>query len=194
MAGKAACLASERRQVMSESAEPLAGMRQEFEKWATQRDLCWRNCDWRHVAKDAYKAGWQAASTIRQEGTEQCKDCDEAAKHAYSDATTPGFFEPKCKKHRASQASRERAAPCQHNIRTFKGWAAKCVDCGEIVNWEPHTEATKFVSSDWRERAARKIADEQEIHSEDSYFVPCERILAILNESETEGKANDHND
>ena len=29
-----------------------------------------------------------------------CADCDEAAKLAYSDATTPGFFEPKCAKHR----------------------------------------------------------------------------------------------
>lgn len=29
----------------------------------------------------------------------QCKDCDEAAKHAYSDATTPGFFSPTCARH-----------------------------------------------------------------------------------------------
>jgi hypothetical protein len=32
--------------------------------------------------------------------TDPCKDCEEAAKHAYSDATTPGFFSPKCQKHR----------------------------------------------------------------------------------------------
>ena len=31
---------------------------------------------------------------------ERCADCNEAAKHAYSDATTPGFFSPKCSKHR----------------------------------------------------------------------------------------------
>lgn len=35
----------------------------------------------------------------------RCADCDEAAKHAYSDATTPGFFDPNCKKHRKSKPS-----------------------------------------------------------------------------------------
>jgi hypothetical protein len=34
------------------------------------------------------------------ESPKRCMDCDEAAKHAYSDATTPGFFSPKCAKHR----------------------------------------------------------------------------------------------
>ena len=29
-----------------------------------------------------------------------CPDCDDAAKLAYSDATTPGFFSAKCPKHR----------------------------------------------------------------------------------------------
>ena len=28
-----------------------------------------------------------------------CTECDKAARHAYSDATTPGFFSPKCSKH-----------------------------------------------------------------------------------------------
>jgi hypothetical protein len=36
---------------------------------------------------------------------ETCPDCDEAAKHAYSDATTPGFFSPKCAKHRDTCAN-----------------------------------------------------------------------------------------
>jgi hypothetical protein len=36
-------------------------------------------------------------------GTEKCKDCDEAAKHAYSDATTPGFFSPKCARHASAE-------------------------------------------------------------------------------------------
>ncbi len=30
---------------------------------------------------------------------EQCEDCQKAKKHAYSDATTPGFFYPFCMKH-----------------------------------------------------------------------------------------------
>jgi hypothetical protein len=29
-----------------------------------------------------------------------CPDCEAAAKHAYSDTTTPGFFHDKCEKHR----------------------------------------------------------------------------------------------
>jgi hypothetical protein len=31
---------------------------------------------------------------------ERCADCDACARHAYSDATTPGFFFDKCEKHR----------------------------------------------------------------------------------------------
>jgi len=34
-----------------------------------------------------------------QEAPKGCPDCNEAAKHAYSDATTAGFFSPKCSKH-----------------------------------------------------------------------------------------------
>jgi hypothetical protein len=33
----------------------------------------------------------------------RCADCDECARHAYSDATTPGFFSPKCKTHSAKE-------------------------------------------------------------------------------------------
>ena len=36
---------------------------------------------------------------------ERCADCDEAARFAYSDATTPGFFSPKCSKHREGRTS-----------------------------------------------------------------------------------------
>lgn len=34
-----------------------------------------------------------------------CKDCDDCARHAYSDATTPGFFYDKCEKHRLTPAA-----------------------------------------------------------------------------------------
>jgi hypothetical protein len=30
-----------------------------------------------------------------------CEDCAKAAKHAYSDATTPGFFPDKCPRHQS---------------------------------------------------------------------------------------------
>jgi hypothetical protein len=33
-----------------------------------------------------------------------CADCEAAAKAAYSDATTPGFFHDKCTKHRKDKA------------------------------------------------------------------------------------------
>jgi hypothetical protein len=32
-----------------------------------------------------------------------CEECDRAARHAYSDATTPGFFHDKCEKHRQAR-------------------------------------------------------------------------------------------
>lgn len=31
---------------------------------------------------------------------ERCAECDACARHAYSDATTPGFFFDKCERHR----------------------------------------------------------------------------------------------
>ena len=34
-----------------------------------------------------------------------CADCDECARHAYSDATTPGFFYSKCEKHRQASVA-----------------------------------------------------------------------------------------
>jgi hypothetical protein len=35
---------------------------------------------------------------------EPCADCDAAKRHAYSDATTPGFFFTECEKHRRPQS------------------------------------------------------------------------------------------
>jgi hypothetical protein len=43
-----------------------------------------------------------AKNALAERGATPCPDCDEAAKHAYSDATTPGFFSPFCSKHRPS--------------------------------------------------------------------------------------------
>lgn len=50
---------------------------------------------------------FRAASPPQATGTE-CEDCNKAARHAYSDATTPGFFDPRCAKHRVPQAHRRR--------------------------------------------------------------------------------------
>jgi hypothetical protein len=37
--------------------------------------------------------------------TRVCADCREAMRHAYSDATTPGFFFDRCDKHRKKPAA-----------------------------------------------------------------------------------------
>jgi hypothetical protein len=46
----------------------------------------------------------ECAATMRHQHnralSEPCPDCMAAAKHAYSNATTPGFFYPRCEKHR----------------------------------------------------------------------------------------------
>ena len=60
----------------------------------------------------------------------RCADCDAAAKHAYSDATTPGFFSDKCSKHRAVASSPDRAEELAREIHET------CCDVGpdgEIV-------------------------------------------------------------
>lgn len=46
---------------------------------------------------------WVACGS-QHEGEARCPECDTAAKRAYSDATTPGFFSPKCSKHREPSA------------------------------------------------------------------------------------------
>lgn len=54
--------------------------------------------------------GEEASSTVassERQDVEHCVDCDKAAKHAYSDATTAGFFYSKCEKHRASPSVSE---------------------------------------------------------------------------------------
>lgn len=57
----------------------------------------------RAKCSDAEWANLQKLSEVAEAAptADGCKDCDEAAKHAYSDATTPGFFSPKCSKHAA---------------------------------------------------------------------------------------------
>lgn len=50
----------------------------------------------------------------------RCPDCDEAAKHAYSDATTPGFFYSKCAKHR-SEVMADEELKCTYRIRIDDG-------------------------------------------------------------------------
>jgi hypothetical protein len=47
------------------------------------------------------------AGLAKAEGVSRCADCDACARHAYSDATTPGFFYNKCEKHRVKAEGRQ---------------------------------------------------------------------------------------
>lgn len=49
---------------------------------------------------EAYMKTIPAPPTDSTKPLERCKDCDDCARHAYSDATTPGFFYDKCERHR----------------------------------------------------------------------------------------------
>jgi hypothetical protein len=42
---------------------------------------------------------------LREAAAAACEDCKAAKRHAYSDATTPGFFSPYCEKHKPGQAA-----------------------------------------------------------------------------------------
>lgn len=61
--------------------------------------------------------------------TANCPDCRKAAKHAYSDATTPGFFYDTCEKHRTPSISTTHFAslnPGPHLLKDRKGNTAWC--------------------------------------------------------------------
>jgi hypothetical protein len=82
-------------------------------------DILWDNYSaWknRYVWEDAYR---KALALVHEfEGwhpEEPCPDCDEAAKHAYSDATTPGFFSPICSTHQQQRVG-----------ETLAEWVKRC--------------------------------------------------------------------
>jgi TolA-binding protein len=65
-----------------------------------------------------------------------CSDCDEAAKHAYSDATTPGFFSPKCRKHRkadAAEAEMKRIQELQERIAELERKIVSLEDRKQLI-------------------------------------------------------------
>jgi NTP pyrophosphatase (non-canonical NTP hydrolase) len=141
--------------------------------------------DWEHNPKRAEAAGQPPAQPTQvcpgedarecgelagQPGSQPGPDCDEAAKHAYSDATTPGFFEPKCSKHRAahlgapepSQGTNARMTlkEMQTEIianRTRRGWSSAtdihktihglAEELGEFVKGVKHGDSTEMVDA-----------------------------------------------
>lgn len=74
-----------------------------------------------------------------------CAECDECAKQANSDATTPGFFHNKCPKHRAADEK-----PPFKVIERSYGYEITSVD-GTIV--------LKFYKPDVTARGAQKVCD-----------------------------------
>lgn len=85
---------------------------------------------------------WQAISRWKKRAA--CEDCAASARHAYSDATTPGFFHDKCQKHRAEtpdpnavdlSAFTPSEVAAELSKRAAQGRAARrvlkrCKDCG----------------------------------------------------------------
>lgn len=57
----------------------------------------WTFANFGRICLDPFHTSLPTAEPI---DNDQCTDCDNAARYAYSDATTPGFFSPKCEKHR----------------------------------------------------------------------------------------------
>jgi hypothetical protein len=78
------------------------------------RDQAWQehNQDRVPVPCPHFQPSWcvmdvdrRTVELLKAEAT--CPECDEAAKHAYSDATTPGFFSAKCAKHSKAEAKHD---------------------------------------------------------------------------------------
>lgn len=66
----------------------------------------------------------------------RCPDCDEAARHAYSDATTPGFFNPKCPKHQADvlrAAIRKACEQIANELGAAEMLSGPCMDAARII-------------------------------------------------------------
>lgn len=66
----------------------------------------------------------------------RCPDCEEAARHAYSDATTPGFFNPKCPKHQADvlrAAIRKACEQIANELGAAEMLSGPCMDAARII-------------------------------------------------------------
>jgi hypothetical protein len=64
------------------------------------------------------------------ERPERCSDCDAAARHAYSDATTPGFFFSTCARHRHASAPEVKPAGA-HWFHSDDCDCEKCTPSGQ---------------------------------------------------------------
>ncbi len=62
---------------------------------------------------------------------------------------------------------------CKHDTRTINGWAVLCTGCGEIMNWEPHTNSTTFVHEPAAPVSPEPIVD------------PYERVFGLKRESQS---------
>jgi hypothetical protein len=101
---------------------------EQFEEWWESKE---DELDGLDEAEKAFKAVLYftgAAAPPQRAAPSQCADCDEAAKHAYSDATTPGFFSAKCAKHREPAVPPVPVEPHEHLIIGTER-AGHCVYC-----------------------------------------------------------------
>ena len=93
-----------------------------------------------------------------------CKDCEEAAKHAASDATTPGFFHDKCAKHRTTDSNHERAALSARGLAEMRP---------NRIREAAYILADQFVQKGWLEKKPCE------------YSVPdmiCDAMYAVVSE------------
>lgn len=81
------------------------------------------------------KAAWADARARIEATPERCKDCDDCARHAYSDATTPGFFYDKCEKHRKpAEPVSQPACACEGKMKHFTQHDPEGCSTGEPVS------------------------------------------------------------
>lgn len=64
----------------------------------------WMQCELGEGHAGMHRFSWDNGQMAAHENAGQaaCPDCEAAAKHANSDATTPGFFHDKCERHRTA--------------------------------------------------------------------------------------------
>ena len=111
--------------------------------------------------------------------SERCADCAEAAKLAYSDATTPGFFSSKCDKHAQTETESEQATPrpqlVQNARESILARIAKYNDpCNEEWDWDD-------VHDKWERHALSAVRDLVTVEAErDTMLATNKRLREAL--------------
>lgn len=68
------------------------------------RDFDRAHSDAAKAARSTLRVSDDTPERVVQHEPGRCADCDDCARHAYSDSTSAGFFYDKCEKHRVSSS------------------------------------------------------------------------------------------